>query len=145
MATRKFTQRSRIREGRPNPLGATWDGLGSTSRCTRATPPAWSCACSMSAAASRSAWRCPNTPTRSGTAICPTRPGQLYGYRVHGPYAPDAGHRFNHNKLLLDPYAKQIVGELKWAPHLFGYTIGHRDKDLSLIAATAPPSCPNPR
>jgi len=59
------------------------------------------------------------------------RPGQRYGYRVHGPYAPDAGHRFNPNKLLLDPYAKQIVGQLKWAPQLFGYTIGHKDKDLS--------------
>lgn len=59
------------------------------------------------------------------------RPGQLYGYRVHGPYAPDAGHRFNPYKLLLDPYAKQIVGEPKWAPHLFGYTVGHKDKDLS--------------
>ena len=44
------------------------------------------------------------------------RPGQRYGYRVHGPYAPEEGHRFNPNKLLLDPYAKQIVGELKWAP-----------------------------
>ena len=59
------------------------------------------------------------------------RPGQRYGYRVHGPYAPEEGHRFNPNKLLLDPYAKQIVGELKWAPHLFGYTLGHRDGDLS--------------
>lgn len=44
------------------------------------------------------------------------RPGLVYGYRVHGPYEPDAGHRFNPNKLLLDPYAKQHLGEVKWDP-----------------------------
>ena len=59
------------------------------------------------------------------------RPGTVYGYRVYGPYEPDAGHRFNQNKLVLDPYAKQLVGALKWHDALFGYTIGHRDKDLS--------------
>ena len=59
------------------------------------------------------------------------RPGMVYGYRVHGPYEPDAGHRFNPNKLLIDPYAKQLVGELRWGPELFGYRFDHRDKDLS--------------
>ncbi|HXI35635.1 MAG TPA: glycogen debranching protein GlgX, partial [Burkholderiales bacterium] len=59
------------------------------------------------------------------------RPGTVYGYRVHGPYEPDNGHRFNHHKLLLDPYAKQLVGDLQWHDALFGYTIGHPDKDLS--------------
>ena len=59
------------------------------------------------------------------------RPGTLYGYRVHGPYEPEAGHRFNPNKLLLDPYAKQLVGELHWDPALFGYTHRHADDDLS--------------
>jgi glycogen operon protein len=59
------------------------------------------------------------------------RPGLTYGYRVHGPYDPKAGHRFNPNKLLLDPYARQIVGELKWNNALFGYRIGAADKDLS--------------
>jgi glycogen operon protein len=49
------------------------------------------------------------------------RPGTVYGYRVHGPYEPAAGHRFNPNKLLLDPYAKQIVGQITWNPALFGY------------------------
>jgi glycogen operon protein len=49
------------------------------------------------------------------------RPGTIYGYRVHGPYEPAAGHRFNPNKLLLDPYAKQIIGRLQWNPALFGY------------------------
>jgi glycogen operon protein len=59
------------------------------------------------------------------------RPGLLYGYRVSGPYQPDRGHRFNPHKLLLDPYAHQVVGNLKWSDALFGYTIGHRREDLS--------------
>ena len=59
------------------------------------------------------------------------RPGQLYGYRVHGPYRPEQGHRFNPNKLLLDPYARAIAGEVRWDDALFGYTIGHPDADLS--------------
>ncbi len=57
--------------------------------------------------------------------------GARYGYRVHGPYEPEAGHRFNPNKLLLDPYAKAYMGELKWGDELFGYTVGHPDADLS--------------
>lgn len=59
------------------------------------------------------------------------RPGTVYGYRIHGLYAPDAGHRFNPNKLVLDPYAKQVVGQLRWGPELFGYRLDHADKDLS--------------
>ncbi len=62
------------------------------------------------------------------------RPGTVYGYRVHGPYEPEAGHRFNPNKLLLDPYAKEIRGELKWDDALFAYRIGHRKADLSFDA-----------
>jgi len=58
-------------------------------------------------------------------------PGQLYGYRVYGPYEPSKGLRFNPNKLLLDPYAKAIGRELKWADEVFGYQIGHADGDLS--------------
>ncbi|MEO8278854.1 MAG: glycogen debranching protein GlgX [Ideonella sp.] len=57
--------------------------------------------------------------------------GTRYGYRVHGPYEPENGHRFNPNKLLLDPYAKAHLGELKWGAELFGYTVGHADADLS--------------
>jgi glycogen operon protein len=60
------------------------------------------------------------------------RPGQLYGYRVHGPYEPSAGHRFNPSKLLLDPYALAHKGNLRWHPALFGYKIGHAQGDLSL-------------
>ncbi len=58
-------------------------------------------------------------------------PGQLYGLRVHGPYAPEEGHRFNPNKLLLDPYAKELHGQLIWHDALFGYQIGSKKADLS--------------
>jgi len=57
-------------------------------------------------------------------------PGQLYGYRVHGPYDPDNGHRFNPNKLLLDPYAKEIAGDLKWTDAHFGYEKGKDHKSF---------------
>lgn len=60
------------------------------------------------------------------------KPGQLYGYRVHGDYAPQNGYRYNHHKLLIDPYAKAISGSIKWHDALFGYQIGHPDEDLSL-------------
>ena len=59
------------------------------------------------------------------------RPGQLYGYRVHGPYDPKSGHRFNPHKVLLDPYAKAIGRPLQWGDELFGYKIGDKDEDLS--------------
>jgi glycogen operon protein len=59
------------------------------------------------------------------------RPGQRYGYRVNGPYDPAAGHRFNPEKLLLDPYAKAIDGNIRWDDALFGYQIGHPEADLS--------------
>ena len=59
------------------------------------------------------------------------RPGLIYGYRVYGPYQPEDGHRFNPHKLLLDPYAKQILGELRWSDAHFGYRIGHKHADLS--------------
>ncbi len=59
------------------------------------------------------------------------RPGLAYGYHVHGPYKPEEGHRFNPHKLLLDPYAKDHVGPLRWNDALYGYTVGHKKGDLS--------------
>lgn len=59
------------------------------------------------------------------------RPGQLYGYRVHGPYDPQHGHRFNPNKLLLDPYAKALHGDLKWTDAHYGFKVGSPTADLS--------------
>ena len=84
------------------------------------------------AGARPSASRCPSAPTTSGTAISPTStPGQLYGYRVHGPYEPERGLRFNPNKLLLDPYAKALAGRLVWSDAHFGYRTGSARADLS--------------
>jgi isoamylase len=58
-------------------------------------------------------------------------PGQLYGYRVHGPYEPERGHRFNPNKLLIDPYAKRLAGRLVWSDAHFAFRIGSAREDLS--------------
>ena len=84
--------------------------------------------------------RCRRANARSSASCCPeytdevwhgylpdARPGTIYGYRVHGPYEPAAGHRFNPNKLLLDPYARQMIGELQWNPALFGYQVETHD------------------
>ena len=70
------------------------------------------------------------------------KPGQLYGYRVHGPYEPDKGHRFNPNKLLIDPYAKALNGVGEWNNSLFGYEIGHIDEDISFSRSDSAPYVP---
>lgn len=70
------------------------------------------------------------------------RPGQLYGYRVYGPYEPKSGHRFNPAKLLLDPYAKAISGTICWSDALFGYTPGHKEADLSKDDGDSAPNIP---
>ena len=70
------------------------------------------------------------------------QPGTRYGYRVHGPYEPLSGHRFNPNKLLLDPYAKAHMGEIVWCDELFGYTVGHADADLSFDERDSAPFMP---
>ena len=59
------------------------------------------------------------------------RPGQLYGFRVSGPYEPDLGLRHNSSKLLLDPYARAIAGQINWADEMFGYVVGDKKEDLA--------------
>jgi len=68
--------------------------------------------------------------------------GQLYGYRVHGPYEPEKGHRFNHTKLLVDPYAKAIAGDIKWDDAVFGYQVGNPDTDFSFNDTDSAPFMP---
>ena len=70
------------------------------------------------------------------------RPGQLYGYRAHGPYDPLNGLRYNSNKLLIDPYAKAISSAVDWSNALFGYEIGHPDEDLSFNEVDSAPFTP---
>ena len=69
-------------------------------------------------------------------------PATVYGFRVHGPYAPEAGHRFNPNKLLLDPYARAHIGELRWGPEVFGYTLGAEGDDLTFDERDSAPYMP---
>ncbi|MBV8754741.1 MAG: glycogen debranching protein GlgX [Hyphomicrobiales bacterium] len=126
-------RRSRVREGLPFPLGAVWDGIGVnfaifSARATKVE------LCLFDEAGQKELERVelPEYTDEVWHGYLPdARPGLTYGYRVHGPYEPKAGNRFNPNKLLLDPYAKQIIGELKWDPAVFGYTIGAPDADLS--------------
>lgn len=121
--TPQASRRSRVREGLPYPLGATWDGLGVnfalfSANATRVE------LCLFDERGERELERIdlPEYTDEVWHGYLPdARPGTTYGYRVHGPYEPTAGHRFNPNKLLLDPYAKQIVGEVAWNPALFGY------------------------
>jgi isoamylase len=119
--------------GKPYPGGATWDGEGVN--FTLFSEHAESVElCIFDAEGRREIQRvtlreCTDAVWHS--YLPEARPGMLYGYRVHGPYRPEEGHRFNPNKLLLDPYAKNIVGPLHWSDSLFAYTVGHRREDLS--------------
>jgi isoamylase len=126
-------QRSRIAEGHPFPLGATWDGLGVNFALFSAhATKVELCLFDEQGKTELERIELPEYTDEIWHGYLPdAHPGQVYGYRVYGPYEPDAGHRFNPNKLLIDPYAKQLVGQLKWSEALFGYTIGHADADLS--------------
>src|SRR5687768_6845174 len=116
--------------GSPTPLGAPWDGEGvNFALFSRHASGVDLC---LFDEAGREA----TIPLRERTdqvwhAYLPdARPGQRYGFRVHGPYAPEDGHRFNPHKLLLDPYAKALTGPIEWNDVLFGYPIGDTEDDL---------------
>ena len=123
----------RLSEGLPHPLGATWDGLGVNFALFSAhATKVELCLFDPSGGRELDRIELPEYTDEVWHGYLPdARPGTIYGYRVHGPYAPDAGHRFNPNKLLLDPYARAHVGQVKDAPEIFSYTIGHPDADLS--------------
>ncbi len=124
---------SRLSEGQPNPRGATWDGLGVNFALFSAHATKVEL-CLFDDAGETELERI-ELPEYTDEVwhgyVHDARPGTVYAYRVHGPYAPEEGHRFNHNKLLLDPYARAHVGELSWNPAVFGYTIGAEGDDLS--------------
>jgi len=122
----------RVLPGLPYPLGATWDGAGTNFSLFSAHATRVQLCLFDDRGRNERRVDLPEMTHEVWHAYLPdVRPGQLYGYRVHGPYAPDAGHRFNPNKLLIDPYAKALSGRLQWHDSLFGYTIGHPDGDLS--------------
>ena len=122
-----------VREGKPFPLGATWDGLGVNFAIFSANASKVElCIFDNDGVTEIERVELPEYTDEVWHGYLPeARPGTVYGYRVHGPYEPDAGHRFNPNKLVIDPYAKQLVGKLQWGPELFGYELGHSDKDKS--------------
>ncbi len=126
-------RRSVVQEGRPFPLGATWDGLGVNFALFSANATKVElCLFGMDGRREIERIELPEYTNETWHGYLPeARPGTVYGYRVHGPYEPEAGHRFNPHKLLIDPYAKQLVGSLSWSPEIFGYQLDHADKDLS--------------
>ncbi len=116
-------QKSRVSEGLPNPLGAIWDGLGVNFALFSANATKVE-VCLFDDAGQTELERIelPEYTDEIWHGYLPdARPGTIYGYRVHGPYEPAQGHRCNPNKLLLDPYARSIVGNLEWNPAVFGY------------------------
>jgi isoamylase len=135
---------SRIREGSPHAHGAIWDGKGTNFTLFSANATKVE-VCLFDSHGEKELERL-ELPEYTDEIwhgyIKDVHPGSVYGLRVHGPYEPDAGHRFNPNKLLLDPYARGHVGELKWDHAVFGYTIGAKDDDLSFDERDSAPFMP---
>jgi isoamylase len=133
----------KIDTGTPYPLGATYDGRGVnfalfSAYATRVE------LCLFDADGAETARI--NLPEYTDEVwhgyVSDLAPGQLYGYRVHGPYAPKEGYRFNSNKLLLDPYARQLSGRLIWDDALFSYQIGAKRGDLTMSKSDSAPFTP---
>ena len=132
-----------VREGLPFPLGATWDGKGVnfavfSAHATRVE------VCLFDEDGVREVARVdlPEYTDEVWHGYLPgVTPGTPYGFRVHGPYVPEQGHRFNPTKLLLDPYAKGHCGDLEWNPAIFGYTMESGD-DLTFDERDSAPFMP---
>jgi isoamylase len=125
---------TKVLPGRANPLGATYDGSGVNFAlfAEHATEVELCLFDSAEAPRERERLRLREVTgfVRHGY-IRGLRPGQVYGYRVQGPYEPQRGHRYNASKLLLDPYARAVVGAVDWKAPIFGYRIGDAQLDLS--------------
>jgi isoamylase len=124
----------RLLGGAPFPLGATWDGLGTSFAVFSANATRIDL-CLFDPSGRREVARLalPEYTDEIWHGYLPdSRPGLIYGYRAHGPYEPQLGHRFNPHKLLLDPYARRLAGELRTSDALFGYRVNSPRGDLSL-------------
>jgi glycogen operon protein len=120
----------RVWRGNPYPLGATWDGSGVNFAIFSENAESVDL-CLFEADGTEQRIRMVEQTDLVWHCYLPdVRPGQRYGYRMHGPYEPRSGHRFNPAKLLIDPYAKRIDGEVAWDDSLFGYRIGAEEDDL---------------
>jgi isoamylase len=135
----------RVYTGAPYPLGATWDGLGVNFTIFSEHATRVELCLYDSPDAVTEAHRIP-LPEQTDLVwhgyLPDVRPGQLYGYRVHGPYEPAAGHRFNARKVLADPYAKAIARTVRWSDELFGYRVGDEAEDLSFDDRDSAPFAP---
>ncbi|MDR3516239.1 MAG: glycogen debranching protein GlgX [Azospirillaceae bacterium] len=119
--------------GQPHPLGATWDGYGVNFAIFSANAERVDL-CIFDKTGTREVERIalPEYTDEVWHGYLPeARPGTLYGYRVYGPYDPANGHRFNSNKLLIDPYAKALFGSIRWSDAHYGYRVGSRNADLA--------------
>jgi len=138
---------TRVWPGHPYPLGATWDGIGVNFALfsENATKVELCLFDSAEAPAEFLRIAVPSVTNQVWHCYLPdARPGQLYGYRVHGPYAPWEGHRFNPNKIVLDPYAKAIGRDMRWDDALYGFRRGNgssADVDEGDSAPFAPLAC----
>ncbi|MBI4485973.1 MAG: hypothetical protein HY655_08190 [Acidobacteria bacterium] len=124
----------RISPGRPYPLGATWDGHGVNFALFSEHATAVELCLFESIKAHSAAPRVTlveQTDMVWHAHVPGVRPGQLYGYRVHGPYEPEAGHRFNPAKVVMDPYAKAVARPVRWNDAMFGYRLDDPAADLS--------------
>lgn len=131
--------------GQPYPLGARWDGKGVNFALFSEHGTRVELCLFDSVDARREAICIPMHEQTDFVWHCylpGIKPGQLYGYRVHGPYQPQQGFRFNAHKVLLDPYAKAIGRTLRWDDSLFGYQIGHKEIDLSFSDRDSAPFAP---
>ena len=132
--------------GKPRPLGASWDGAGVNFALYSENAEGVEL-CLFDPKGRRQIARIDVRERTNFVWHCylpEARPGQLYGYRVHGPYAPEGGDRFNAHKLLLDPYARLVAGPLRWTDAHYGYRVGSRREDLSFDtrdSASAMPKC----
>ena len=132
----------RVREGLPHPRGATWtgDGVNFSLFSAHATRVEL-CLFDPSGKTEERIELPEYTDQFFHGWIADIGPGQIYGYRVYGPYEPENGHRFNPNKLLMDPYARAHTGELQWDPAVFGYEMESGD-DLTFDKRDSAPFMP---
>jgi isoamylase len=139
-----FSQRYQVREGSPHPRGATWDRQGVNFALFSANATKVEL-CLFDATGQQELQRI-ELPEFTDEIwhgyVAGLQPGTVYGYRVYGPYEPEKGHRFNPNKLLLDPYAQSHVGSLKIDDACFGYIIGAENADLSFDERDSAPFVP---
>jgi isoamylase len=125
---------SRLMSGSPYPLGATWDGLGINFAVFSAHAEQIDlCLFDPSGRREIDRIQLPECTDEVWHGYLPNaQAGLIYGFRARGPYEPQNGHRFNEHKLLLDPYARRLAGELRWSDALFGYRVNSARADLSI-------------